>query len=224
MKHEPLKAEKRIVTGKKVRRLRKEGIVPANIYGKSFESLSLQLPISEFEAIYTKVRETGLVDLKVGSDTHPVLIHNVQRNPLNLSPIHVDFYKVNLKEKVKSTIPVIATGEAKAEKEKIGALMQSLMEVEIEALPADLPENIEVNVESLAKIDDTILVSDLKTPDGVEITTSPDSTVFRISELVSQEAEDLEAEVSAEAEAASEESAEEKSKESPTEESEKPQE
>jgi len=64
----------------------------------------------------------------------------------------------------------------------------------------------------------------LKTPDGVEITTSPDSTVFRISELVSQEAEDLEAEVSAEAEAASEESAEEKSKESPTEESEKPQE
>lgn len=218
MKRETLAAEKRTVTGKQVKKLRREGIVPANIYGKAFESTSIQLPAKEFEAIYTKVHETGLVDLTVGKDTHPVLIHNVQRNPISLTPIHVDFYKVNLKEKVKTSIPVVPVGEAKAEKDKIGALMQSLNEVEVEALPTDLPEKIEVNVEHLAEIDAHILVSDLKVPTGVEILTEPESTVFRVTELVSQEAEELEAQEAAEAEAASEEAGEAKAEEETTEE------
>lgn len=203
-----LKAEKREITGKKVKKLRNEGITPANIYGKNFESLSIQLPIKDFESVYSQVHETGLVDLQIDKDTHPVLIHNVQRNPINQMPIHVDFYKVNLKEKVKASIPVIATDEAKAEKDKVGALMQPLNEVEVEALPTELPENIQVSVEHLAEIDDHILVSDLKAPSGVEILTNPEETVFRIAELVSQEAEQLEAEEEALAEAASEESAE----------------
>lgn len=218
MKREELKAEIRTITGKQVKKLRREGITPANIYGKSFESISLQLPIKEFEAVYSKVHETGLVDLTIGKDTYPVLIHNVQRNPLSNDAIHVDFYKVNLKEKVRASIPVIAVGEAEAEKQKVGALMQPLNEVEVEALPTELPENIEVSVENLAAIDDHILVSDLKAPSGVEILTDPESTVFRIAELVSQEAEQLEAEEEAAAEAAAEESAEAKAEGENTEE------
>ncbi len=210
MKREELKAEIRTISGKQVKKLRREGVTPANIYGKNFESISIQLPVKEFEAIYSKVHETGLVDLNVGKDTYPVLIHNVQRNPLSHDAIHVDFYKVNLKEKVKTSIPVIGIGEAEAEKQKVGALMQSLNEVEVEALPAELPENIEVSVEHLAAIDDHILVSDLKAPNGVEILTDPETTIFRIAELVSQEAEELEAEEEAAAEAAAEESAESK--------------
>ena len=200
-----LKAEKRTVTGKQVKKLRREGLTPANIYGKGFESISLQLPVKDFESIYNKVHETGLVDLVIGKETFPVLIHNVQRNPLSHDAIHVDFYKVNLKEKVKTSIPVVSVGEAKAEKDKVGALMQSLNEVEVEALPTDLPEKIEVSVEHLAQIDDHILVSDLKVPTGVEILTEAEGTVFRITELVSQEAEELEAEEEAAAEAAAEE-------------------
>lgn len=199
-----LKAETRTISGKQVKKLRREGITPANIYGKSFESLSIQLPIKDFEAVYSKVHETGLVDLTVGKETYPVLIHNVQRNPISHATIHVDFYKVNLKEKVKTSIPVIAVGEAEAEKQKVGALMQPLNEVEVEALPTELPENIEVSVEHLKEIDDHILVSDLKVPSGVEILTSPESTVFRIAELVSQEAEELEAEEEAAAAEATE--------------------
>lgn len=213
MKREELKAEHRTITGKQVKKLRREGLAPANIYGKSFDSISIQLPIKEFESVYSKVHETGLVDLTVGKDTYPVLIHNVQRNPLSHDAIHVDFYKVNLKEKVKTSIPVIGIGEAEAEKQKVGALMQSINEVEVEALPAELPENIEVSVEHLAVIDDHILISDLKVPSGVEILTDPESTVFRITELVSQEAEQLEAEEEAAAEAAAEESAEAKTEE-----------
>jgi len=202
-----LKAEARTVSGKAVKKLRREGVTPANIYGKSFESVSIQLPIKDFETIYAKVHETGLVDLTVGKETYPVLIHNVQRHPISHGAIHVDFYKVNLKEKVKTSIPVIGIGEAEAEKQKVGALMQSLNEVEVEALPAELPENIEVSVEHLAAIDDHILVSDLKVPTGVVILTEPEETVFRITELVSQEAEELEAEEEAAAEAAAEEKA-----------------
>lgn len=209
MKRENLSAGKRAVTGKQVKKLRREGIVPANIFGKNFDSISLQLAIKDFEAVYNKVHETGLVDLAVDKETYPVLIHNVQRNPLSHEAIHVDFYKVNLKEKVKTSIPIVAIDEAKAEKDKVGALMQPLNEVEVEALPTELPEKIEVSVENLAAIDDHILVSDLRVPSGVEILTEPESTVFRIAELVSQEAEELEAQEAAEAEAAAEEGAEE---------------
>lgn len=207
MKRVELKAEARTISGKQVKKLRREGITPANIYGKSFESVSIQLPIKDFEAIYSKVHETGLVDLTVGKETYPVLIHNVQRNPISHDAIHVDFYKVNLKEKVKTSIPVIAVGEAEAEKQKVGALMQSLNEVEVEALPTELPENIEVSIEHLKEIDDHILVSDLKVPSGVEILTAPETTVFRITELISQEAEELEAEEEAAAAEAAEEAA-----------------
>lgn len=223
MKREQLKAEKRTITGKKVRRLRSEGITPANIYGKDFASLSIQLPIKDFKTIYDKVHETGLIDLIVGKDTHPVLIHNVQIHPLSREAIHVDFYKVNLKEKVKTSIPIVSIGQSKAEKEKAGALMQSLNEIEIEALPTEIPENIEVSIESLAQIDDHILVSDLKVPTGVEILTPLDTTIYRITALISQEAEKLEAEKAAEAAeaaAAAEESAEGEEKAEGTEEKE----
>lgn len=207
MQRESLIAEKRTVTGKKVRFLRREGVLPANIYGKDFKSLSIQLPIKDFINIYNKVHETGLVDLKVGSDNYPVLIQNVHIEPLNRTPLHADFFKVNLKEKVKSAIPVVAVGEPKAVTDKIGVLLQTLNEVEVEALPADLPENIEINVENLANIDDQITVEEVKTPNGVSILSEPSQPIFRIGELVSEEAEELAAEEEAAAEAASEEAA-----------------
>lgn len=207
MKREKLSAEKRAVLGKKVKHLRREGILPANMFGKGMKSTSLQLPLKEFQNVYNMVHETGLVDLTVDGQTHPVLIQNIHIHPITHTPLHADFFKVNLKEKVKATIPVVAVGEPKAVTDKIGVLLQPLSEVEVEALPADLPEHIEVNVESLANIDDSITLGNVHAPQGVDILAEPTELVFRIGELVSEEAEELAAEEEAAAEAESEEAA-----------------
>lgn len=207
MKREVLKAEKRTVLGKQVKHLRREGILPANMFGRGIKSQSLQLPLKEFQAVYSKVHETGLVDLSVSEDVHPILIQNVHMHPTLHTPLHADFFKVNLKEKVKATIPIVSVGEPKAVTDKIGVLLQPLSEIEVEALPTDLPEHIEVNIENLSQIDDSITVGDLKIPSGVEVTADSGEMVFRIGELVSEEAEELAAEEEAAAEAASEETA-----------------
>lgn len=215
MKRESLTAIKRTVTGKRVRHLRKEGILPGNVYGKAIKSVSLQLPLKEFLEVYNKVHETGLVDLTIDGEMLPVLIQNVQIHPITYIPLHADFFKVNLKEKVKATVPIIAIGEAKAVTDKLGVLLQTLSEVEVEALPADLPENIEVNVENLANIDDHITLNDIKISKDVEIMAEPTEMIFRIGALVSEEAEELAAEEEAQAEAASEEAASETAGEIP---------
>ena len=205
MKRETLTAEKRTITGKRVKHLRREGILPTNMFGKGMKSISLQLPLKDFQKVYDQVHETGLVDLTVGSETHPVLIQNIHIQPITHVPLHADFFKVNLKEKVKATIPIIGVGEPKAVTDKIGVLLQALSEVEVEALPADLPENIEISVENLAQIDESLTIGDLKVPTGVEILAEPAEMIFRIGELVSEEAEELAAEEVAASEAASEE-------------------
>lgn len=203
MKREKLNAEKRTILGKQVKHLRREGILPANMFGKGIKSTSLQLQLKDFQTVYNHVHETGLIDLTVDGQTHPVLIQNIHIHPITHTPLHADFFKVNLKEKVKASIPIVAVGEPKAVLDKVGVLLQPLSEVEVEALPADLPEHIEVNVEGLANIDDSISLGDIKTPTGIELLAEPTEMVFRIAELVSEEAEELAAEEEAAAEAAS---------------------
>lgn len=205
MKREKLTVEKRTVLGKKVKKLRREGIIPANVYGKELKSVSVQLPLKSFLDVYRKAHETGLVDLTVDGQELPVLIHNVQIDPRSQSPVHADFFKVNLKEKITARIPLVAVGDAKAETDKIGLLEQPLSEIEVEALPTDLPEKIEVNVEGLAQIGDQIVISDIKVPDGVVILNEPSQMAFKIGELVTKEVEEEAA--AEEAEAAAEEAA-----------------
>ena len=201
MKRYQLTAEPRKITGKQVKKLRREGILPANVYGKDIKSQSLQLPLSEFQKVYDEAGETGVVDLTYGKQTIPVLIHNLHTDYRD-TPLHADFFKVNLKEKVTAMVPIEIVGEPKAITDQIGLLMEITGEVEVEALPTDLPEKIEVQVESLANIDDQILVSDLKAPQDVEILTDPNLVVVKIGELVSKEAQEQAAEEAAAAQAA----------------------
>lgn len=201
MKRENLKVEKRKILGKKVKQLRKDGILPANVYGKDFKSISVQVALKDFEAVYKEAGETGVVDLQVDSQSIPVLIHHVDKDYLS-NPLHAEFYKVNLTEKVKTMVPLEIIGEPKAVVDKVGLLMNITNEVEVEALPTELPENIEVNVENLASIDEQIIISDLKVPQGVEVLTDPNQVVVKIGELVSKEAQEQAAEEAAAAEAA----------------------
>lgn len=202
---EHLKVEKRTVTGKHVKKLRREGILPANIYGKEMKSATVQVALTSFMPVYNQVHETGLVDLTFGEQTLPVLIYNVQIDPRTQTPLHADFFKVNLSEKITAKIPVVSVGEAKAEIDKVGLLEQPVMEIEVEALPTDLPENVEVNVEGLTQVDEQILVSDLKLPAGVTVLSEPSQVIFKVGELVTKEMEEqLAADEAAAAEAVAE--------------------
>lgn len=202
MKRESLKVEKRDVLGKKVKKLRREGILPANVYGKEMKSASVQVPLKDFLSVYREVHETGLVDLSYDTQTIPVLIHNVQLDPRSQIPLHADFFKVNLKEKITARVPIVAVGEPKAALDRVGLLEQPVAELEVEALPTDLPEKIEVNVEALAAVDEQILVSDIKAADGVAILNEPSQVVFKIGELVTKEMKEEIAAAEAEAAAA----------------------
>ena len=108
-KHETLKVEKRTVLGKKVKKLRKEGKIPANIYGKDIKSQAVEVDHKEFEKVFKAAGETGLVDIHLGSDVIPVLIHNLQSDYHN-NILHADFFKVNLKEKIKTEVPIEFVG------------------------------------------------------------------------------------------------------------------
>jgi len=202
MKRFKLTAEPRKITGKQVKKLRREGILPANVYGKDIKSQSLQLPLTDFMKVFDDAGETGVIDLTYGKDTVPVLIHNLHTD-YRRTPLHADFFKVNLKEKVTAMIPVEFTGEAKAETEKIGLLEKITNEVEVEALPTELPEKFELNVEPLANVGDQITVEMLHRPAGVEIISDQSLVLAKIGELVSKEAQ----EQAAEEEAAAQEQA-----------------
>jgi large subunit ribosomal protein L25 len=156
-----LKAEKRKILGQKVKTLRKEGVLPANIYGKKVKSLAIQIPMNEFEKVYKEAGETGIIEIAVDSSKRPVLINNVQVHPVTDMLIHVDFLQIDLKEKVTADVPVDLIGESPAEKSGLGTVVQQMNEIEVEALPTDLPEKFEIDLSKLTKVDMAVLVKDL---------------------------------------------------------------
>ncbi len=207
MKKHILKAQKRAELGRKVKALRAKGLVPATVYGKNLASESVTVTLVDFAKVFGEAGETGLVELTVDGTTSPVLIHSVQKNPLSRDVLHVEFYHVDLKEKVHAKVPLHIVGEAAAVAEKKGVLMTLLSEVEVEALPAELPENIEVDVTALADVDQEIKVADLKAQAGVTVLTDGAIGVVKIAALVTREAEEQAQEEAAAAESATAEGA-----------------
>lgn len=206
-KRPTLQVEKRTVLGKKIKKLRREGILPANIYGKELASVAIQMQYKDFDAVYKEIGETGLVDIMVDGENRPALIKNLQLESVSRTPLHVDFYQVNMKEKVKTMVPIEIVGEPKAVTEEVGLMLTPTTEIEVEALPADLPEKFEVSVEHLAVVGDQMTVADLKIPQGVEVLTDPGQVIVKIDELISKEALEQAAADAAAAEAAKAESA-----------------
>lgn len=159
-----LKADKRTITGRQVKTLRRQGILPANVFGKKTKSLSLQISISDFTKVADEAGETGLVDLMIKGETssRPVLITNIHTHPVTSHPLHADFHQVDLTQKVTANIPVELTGASPAVKEKSAVLITLLDAIEVEALPADLPDQFAVDISGLKEFNDSVLVSDLK--------------------------------------------------------------
>lgn len=208
MKKYQLKAQKRSLFGRKVKSLRRSGILPVNVYGKHVKSEAAELQVDEFMQVYSQAGETGVIEFAIDGKVRPVLVHNVQLHPVTQAPLHVDLRQVDLKEKVKAKVPLTVIGESSAVTQKLGVLLELLHEVEVEALPTDIPESIEVDVSKLTQVGETLKVVDLKIPSGVLVLTTKDVEVAKIDELVSKEAEALaKEEAAAQAEAQAQEGA-----------------
>lgn len=196
-------------------RLRADGFTPAVIYGVGGESVSVKLNSHDFEyAIHHLSGEHALVDIQVGvdGDAHPALIQDIQYDPLRDNPIHVDFLRVRMDEKLNTTVPLILTGTSVGVKQEGGVLDQVLRDIEIECLPANLPEELEIDVTEMA-IGDSMHVSDLTAPEGVTILTSEERVLAnvmapRILEEVLPEGEEMEEEGAVEPERIGEEAEE----------------
>ena len=185
MKRLELEVLKREVKGKKVRFLRRGGLVPCNIYGHGIESQPVQVEARKLGQIIARAGGTDLIALKIGGTDTPgmVLIRDVQRNPMTGEPIHVDFYQVNMSEKLKADVPLVFTGTAPALKLKNVSLMHAMTSLQIEALPDDLPHNIEVDISSLELPEQSIHVKDLTVSSKITILADPDQMLIKVAEV-----------------------------------------
>lgn len=182
-----INAEIRTVFGRKVKGLRSQGLLPATIYGHKFEPVSIQFVNKELEKIFEEVGESGLVELTIGDKKYPIIFRNPQYHPLFDTLVHIDCYKVNLKEKITATVPVELVGESFAVKSG-NVLIEVTNEVEVEALPTDLPEKIEVDISKLENVDDAITVADLAVDKSkVEIKTHGEQIIVKIEEPRAEE-------------------------------------
>jgi len=175
-----LSAEPRSVVGKKVRFLRRQGLVPANVYGHA-ASAALQVHEREAELAIKRAGRTHLVSLNVtGGEPTTVLVKNWQRHPFRGTLLHVDFFRIAMTEKLQVDIPLRLVGEAPGVRLTGGTVFQPISTLQIECLPGDLPNNIDVDISSLVDLDSAIHVSDLAIADSVTVLTDPGEVIARI--------------------------------------------
>lgn len=186
-------AEPRQVIGKKVKQLRREGLIPAVIYGQE-ETVHIQLENLKLRRVLRQAGSTNLVDIAVGKKNHTVLVREVQSHVTRGDLIHIDFQEVDLKTTITAEADLVAVGQSLPAADGLGVATLALRTVEIESLPDDLVSEIEVDFSKIETPDDVIYVRDLTTPVGVTILTDPETTVarFEYAQLVEEEEEEEE--------------------------------
>jgi large subunit ribosomal protein L25 len=196
-----LAAEPREITGKKVAGLRREGRLPAVVYGHGISSENLSLDAHDFELLRRKAGQNALIDLSVhGKPARPVLVHGVQVHPVHRRPLHVDLFLVRMTEELIVDVPLVATGTSLAIENLNGTLLHPIESVRIRALPDHLPQSIEYSIEGLVDFDAVVKVADLTIPGDVTLLTDPEEIVAKV--LQSRLQVEVEAEKAEEAEAA----------------------
>jgi large subunit ribosomal protein L25 len=187
-----INADRRQIIGKHVKTLRREGKLPAVVYGKNLDSIPITLDYRESSRILDKLSPSALVLLKVDDEDHYTLVREKQRNPILGSIRHVDFEAVSLTETVRSNVNVRLIGEAPAVEDYLGILVTSLEQLEVESLPRALPDIIEVDVSVLKEIGDSLTVKDLVMPEGVEVLHEPDEVIVVVTAPVMEPEEEVE--------------------------------
>jgi len=180
-------ATRRTVTGKQVGVLRRSGKLPAILYGRHLKATPITLDLRDASKILATITSSSLVNIDLEGETHSALVREKQRNFITDILLHVDFQAVSLTERLRTTVTIEVTGLAPAIKDFNGVVVTNVNQVEVECLPADLPERIVVDVSGLAKIGDSIYVRDLKVSDKVTILENPDETVVIITAQAAEE-------------------------------------
>lgn len=180
-------AQKREKFGTKIAdSLREQGLIPAELYGRGVANLHLSVSSKDFQKVFKEAGESTLVTLVVGADKRPVLIFDVETDPVKGSVIHADFYQVRLDEKIKTHVPIILEGVSAGVKEKSGILIHAMHEIEVEALPANLPHNLKVDISKLDDIGKSLYVRDLGELNGVHFLANPETVIATVSAHVEE--------------------------------------
>ena len=189
---ETLSVQKRDIVKRKLHTLRKQGLIPAILYGPKLEPMVLSVEQKQFDKVYAEAGTSSLINIEVEGTEFPSLIHEVQKDPLTSAPVHVDFYQPDLTKKTEVTVPLVFEGEAPGVKELGGTLLRNIQEIVVTALPQNLPHEIIVPIEGLKTFEDRILVKDIVVSHEITITRDPEDLVVQVIP-----AEDVEAELEA---------------------------
>ena len=183
MKEIELVLSKREILGKKVKYLRRQGMTPVHLFGPTTKSVALQGDTEILEKVLKEESKVALISLKIDKEKRAkhVVVREIQRNPLTRQLLHIDFYQVKMKEKVKMEVPVVLVGEAPAAKISGNMLEHELYTLSVESLPSKLPASIEIDVSSLTHGGQVIRVKDIDPGDGVSILTQPEQVIAKIA-------------------------------------------
>jgi large subunit ribosomal protein L25 len=178
-----LNAKVRTLLGRLTNNLRSKDIVPAVVYGPEQKNASIEVASQEFLKVLKEAGESSLIDLMIeGEKTkRQVLVHEIQRNPVTDQIIHIDFFQPSLKQEVEVTVPLVFEGVSFAVKDLGGTLVKNFNEVDVKALPQNLPHEIKVNIELLKNLGDHIMVKDLVIPKGVEIMKKAEEIIVSVA-------------------------------------------
>lgn len=175
--------EPREVLGKKVKKLRRDGVLPANLYGRGMDSVALQMPLQRARQMLYAHGTNTLINVKVAGEKEPrpVIVRDIKRHPVSGNVLHVDFYQVDLSRTLKAFVPITLIDDAPAVAVHGGILLQGIDSVQLEALPSDMPDHLEISVAGLEEIDDQVTVAALVVGAGVTILSDEGQMVARVT-------------------------------------------
>ncbi|MBI2762066.1 MAG: 50S ribosomal protein L25 [Chloroflexi bacterium] len=184
--------EARTVLGKKVAGLRRAGVTPANIYGHNVPSLAVQGNTHDLDLLLRRAGRTALITLALAGEREPrsVLVRDVQRKPTTGGLLHVDFVQVSMRERLKVSVPVVLMGHAPVLDTANCIIVQVLDQIEVECLPGDIPQHLEVDVSGMADTTSVLHARDIPLPRGVDMVTDPDAVMASVNLTVAEEEEE----------------------------------
>jgi len=182
-----LQAQERKIMGKQVKTLRKEGLLPAVIYGEGVSSQAISIPYREFEKVYGEAGESTLITLDVVGKPYNVLIHDVTYDPLSGNILHADFYAARMDKLIRTKVPIEFFGESPAVKNESGILVKVAQELEVEAFPQDLPHSLRADISALAVFKSKLSVKNILIPQGVRILADPEEIICLVEAPRSEE-------------------------------------
>ena len=187
-----LRVTHREILGKKVRFLRRQGIIPLHVFGHGIESLALQCDSAPLLDILGKAGRTRLISLEVDMATKPrnVVVRKIQRDPRTGELVHVDFYQVRMEEEIRVEVPILLVGEAPALKSKGTMLVREMATLNIQCLPDKIPASVKVDLASLGEAEQAIHVKDIVLGEGIKVLDDPDRAVVKIGLLTMEKVEE----------------------------------